>query len=153
MQAEVGGDLLKHKDANSNLKKQLDMVADERDRLVGQLQEVQEAKVATKEKALEWVVTYDTQVKYINHLVFILGPLMDKLPEALATQITDLPREVEVEVAPTDRHALKMATGVTTLIVDTSIHANNDALTSVELDGAVNQEDNLSTFIIRSQLT
>lgn len=37
LQAEVSVDLLKHKDANSVLKKQLDAVAGKRDRLAGKL--------------------------------------------------------------------------------------------------------------------
>lgn len=73
-------------------------MASKRDILASEIQEAREAKDATDKKALELLVSFKAQVEYINHLVFILGPHLNKLLEALDTEITTLPGEVGLEV-------------------------------------------------------
>lgn len=115
----------------------MDMVANECDRLVSGLQEVKDAKDAIDEKSLEWLVAYEVHVEYINNLAFILGHPIDKLPSALAVEITTLPGEVMVGVEPTIHLRLKVTIvmDIATLAVDTHTHKADNALTNTSWMG------------------
>lgn len=51
-----------------------------------------------EEDRLKWQVTLDPQIEYINHLHYLLNPLMEKLPEDVTTNIQDLPDTYGVKV-------------------------------------------------------
>lgn len=93
-------------DEKTDLKKELDVIGGERYRLSGDLNEAQVVKEATDKKVLQWKVTYEDQVNYLNNLAFILGPHMEKIPTNLLDKITFLPGEVRVEVKPIYHQAL-----------------------------------------------
>lgn len=140
---KVGAEQKTTKVSKSDLQKNMDMVTSKNDWLFGELQKAKEAKDASDERLLKWLISYDAQVEYINHLAFILGPYMEKHPEALGTEITALSREVRVNVKPTNYRTLKetLTADVVTLAADTSTPVVDDTLTVGELDREVDQDD------------
>lgn len=95
---------------------------------------------------LQWLIVYEVQGEYINHLAFIPGPYMDKLPRNLIAEITDLPREFKVDVKLFDRCAPKetYATYTSTRATDTST-LDDDTPTLGKLNQMGDLDNTLST--------
>lgn len=104
---KVKTELNKAKDTIFSLLAKANVAISKREQLIGKLQAVDKDKVAAHDRALDWDVTCNAQIEYINHLIFFLCPHMDKLTKDLATKITVMPGKVRVVFKPVDRRATK----------------------------------------------
>lgn len=108
LHSEVKAKLEKVKGTTFDLQAQTDAMTSKRDMLTSKLEAAVTDKEATELGTLKWEITCEAQKEYINHLDFILGPHMEKLPTEVVTEVTSLPGEVGMNVDPASRHALKV---------------------------------------------
>lgn len=92
--------LTKLRATNSNIDVQRDATIRERTCLTCEV-DTRTMKIKRLEKeGLEWEVLGEAQKEHMDHLAFLLEPLMDKLPIEVVYEIQSLPGECSIEVEP-----------------------------------------------------
>lgn len=67
--------------------------------------------------ALKLEVSYDAQEKYIDHLAFLYGYHIDKLPVKVVVEVVALPGECVMMAYPAFRHIPKIVSHVDSAVV------------------------------------